>query len=72
MSKSHKITKLSSKKSLIDEITQNYVFEQDIGQGTFGKVKLATHILTNEKVIFKVNLIGCNKNLRERKNIGRR
>jgi len=39
-----------SKKISSDEISHNYIFEKDIGEGTFGKVKLATHILTNEKV----------------------
>jgi hypothetical protein len=28
----------------------NYVMEKAIGQGNFAKVKLATHVLTNEKV----------------------
>ena len=37
-------------------ITDYYRIEDIIGQGTFGKVKLATHILTGEKVkiLFKI------------------
>jgi 5'-AMP-activated protein kinase catalytic alpha subunit len=29
-----------------------YVLGKSIGEGTFGKVKLGTHILTSEKVFF--------------------
>lgn len=29
----------------------NYALGKTIGEGTFGKVKLGTHILTGEKVI---------------------
>ena len=29
-----------------------YVLGKSIGEGTFGKVKLGTHILTSEKVTF--------------------
>ena len=32
---------------------ENYRIEEIIGQGTYGKVKLATHIQTNEKVAIK-------------------
>ena len=32
----------------------HYVLGRTIGQGTFGKVKLGTHILTNEKVAIKI------------------
>lgn len=28
----------------------HYIIGKEIGQGTFGKVKLGTHILTGEKV----------------------
>jgi 5'-AMP-activated protein kinase catalytic alpha subunit len=28
----------------------NYILQKTIGEGTFGKVKLGTHILTGEKV----------------------
>ena len=31
----------------------NYKIEETIGEGTFGKVKLATHIKLNEKVAIK-------------------
>ncbi|CAD8052449.1 unnamed protein product [Paramecium primaurelia] len=31
-----------------------YIFSKTLGQGTFGKVKLATHILTGEKVAIKI------------------
>ena len=30
----------------------NYIIGNTIGEGTFGKVKLGTHTLTNEKVFF--------------------
>ena len=29
----------------------DYLISQTIGEGTFGKVKLATHVLLNEKVL---------------------
>ena len=32
----------------------NYILQKTIGEGTFGKVKLGYHILTNEKVAIKV------------------
>jgi 5'-AMP-activated protein kinase catalytic alpha subunit len=32
----------------------NYIIQRSIGEGTFGKVKLGIHILTNEKVAVKV------------------
>ena len=32
----------------------HYVLGRTIGEGTFGKVKLGTHILTNEKVAIKI------------------
>ncbi len=32
----------------------NYVIGKTIGEGTFGKVKLATHKLTQEKVAIKI------------------
>ena len=31
-----------------------YILGKSIGEGTFGKVKLGTHILTNEKVAIKI------------------
>ena len=31
-----------------------YSVQKTIGKGTFGKVKLATHALTNEKVAVKI------------------
>lgn len=31
-----------------------YVLHKSIGEGTFGKVKLGTHILTGEKVAVKI------------------
>jgi serine/threonine protein kinase len=30
----------------------HYILGKTLGEGTFGKVKLGTHILTGEKVIF--------------------
>ena len=35
-------------------IVGNYKIEKTIGQGTFGKVKLAVHLLTGEKVAVKI------------------
>ena len=35
-------------------IIGNYKIEKTIGQGTFGKVKLAVHQLTGEKVAVKI------------------
>lgn len=35
-------------------IVGNYKIEKTIGQGTFGKVKLAVHQLTGEKVAVKI------------------
>ena len=35
-------------------IVGNYKIEKTIGQGTFGKVKLASHLLTGEKVAVKI------------------
>lgn len=32
----------------------NYILGKTIGEGTFGKVKLATHTLTGEKVAIKI------------------
>ena len=37
-------------KNLI-ELLNEYIIENDLGQGNFGKVKLATHKATKEKVI---------------------
>ena len=35
----------------------HYVLGKALGEGTFGKVKLGTHILTGEKVSFYVQII---------------
>ena len=32
----------------------HYILGRTIGEGTFGKVKLGNHILTNEKVAVKI------------------
>ena len=39
----------------------HYILGKSIGQGTFGKVKLGTHILTGEKVGIELNVtkVGC-------------
>ena len=46
-----------------NEIT-NYKYVKTIGEGTFGKVKLAIHTLTGEKVAIKI----LEKNLIKDKN----
>lgn len=46
----------------------SYVFDKSLGKGTFGKVKLATHTLTNEHVSVTycfTNREGSNQNLRK-------
>ena len=45
-------------------VITNYKYIKTIGEGTFGKVKLATHILTGEKVAIKI----LEKNLIKGKN----
>ena len=42
------------KKPLNDKTIGQYILGKSIGEGTFGKVKLGTHILTNEKVAIKI------------------
>lgn len=37
-----------------DEVTQRYRLQETVGSGGFAKVKLATHILTGEKVAIKI------------------
>lgn len=32
----------------------NYIIDKNLGKGTFGDVKLATHVLTGEKVAIKI------------------
>ena len=41
---------VNTNKNLI-ELLNEYIIENDLGQGNFGKVKLATHKATKEKVI---------------------
>ncbi len=36
-----------------------YAIGKTLGKGTFGKVKLGTHIITKEKVRIRLNLISC-------------
>jgi serine/threonine protein kinase len=35
-------------------LKNSYIVSKTLGQGTFGKVKLGIHILTNEKVAIKI------------------
>ena len=44
----------SKKPTSNDKTIGHYVLGKSIGEGTFGKVKLGTHILTNEKVAIKI------------------
>ena len=37
-----------------NEKLNNYILLKTIGKGTFGKVKLAKHILTNEEKAIKI------------------
>lgn len=47
----------------------HYILGKNLGEGTFGKVKLGTHILTGEKVLFFIfNYIGSCKSVREDEN----
>ena len=41
---------VNTNKNLI-ELLNEYIIENDLGQGNFGKVKLAIHKATKEKVI---------------------
>ena len=34
----------------------HYILGKTLGEGTFGKVKLGTHILTGEKVNFQISV----------------
>jgi 5'-AMP-activated protein kinase catalytic alpha subunit len=45
---------LSTEPSSTPKSIGHYVLARTIGEGTFGKVKLGTHILTNEKVAVKI------------------
>lgn len=40
-----------------------FELERTLGEGTFGKVQMGTHIITKEKVRILIK-IGCNKNIR--------
>jgi serine/threonine protein kinase len=35
-------------------IDNNFIEGRSLGQGTFGKVRLGTHVLTGEKVAIKI------------------
>jgi len=55
----------------------HYIIGKNIGEGTFGKVKLGTHILTGEKVrISNIEhytiyfAIGCSQNSWEKEDCG--
>ena len=37
-----------------DKTIGQYILGKSIGEGTFGKVKLGTHIITNESVAIKI------------------
>ena len=45
---------MSSKDTTIKNIG-HYAIGKTIGEGTFGKVKLGTHILTGEKVLISID-----------------
>ncbi len=42
------------------KIIGNYLFERTIGEGSFAKVKLAVHRLTNKKVCIERGVFGLN------------
>ena len=52
-----KYEEIQLEKDLSNNILENYKLgfnnvESQIGRGTFGKVRIATHLITNEKVKF--------------------
>jgi serine/threonine protein kinase len=54
----------------------HYILGKSLGQGTFGKVKLGTHILTGEKVHIRSynhhdRILGCCESPREIKDQGK-
>ena len=53
------------------EKINNYIIGKTIGKGSFGKVKLAKHILTNEKVAIKILEKSAIKNDKDLKKINR-
>ena len=49
-----KKTKAKKESIKLSAKIDNYKIEETIGEGTYGKVKLATHIKLNEKVAIKI------------------
>ena len=47
-------SKILAKEDILNTQLKNYHIEKILGEGTFGKVMLATHILTGEKVAIKL------------------
>ena len=46
---------MSNRPSEVEEVlNEQYVLKEIIGEGTFGKVKLGIHVLTQEKVAVKI------------------
>ena len=48
------VSKPTSNKKVKRRMIGNYYIDKDIGEGTFGKVRLGTHKLTQENVAIKV------------------
>ena len=48
------MSEATKEKAIKKNAIGHYILEETIGEGTFGKVRLATHKLTNEKVAIKI------------------
>ena len=49
-----KLEIMTTQENKVKPTLRNYKFIKTIGEGTFGKVKLSVHLLTNEYVAIKI------------------